>query len=848
MPYKGEMPPLSFTGIHTACISGENGSGKSAIIDAITWALWGKARAKSDDDLVYQGEATMEVEFEFALDNELYRIIRKHSRPKSGRTSGKGSLDLFIYSGSSFNAISADTKTQTEQKITQLLHMDYETFINSAFLRQGHAGEFSRQTPARRKEVLTSILGLNQYDEYETKAKEKARSAQEERLKLEASIGEAAAELEKRTVIETEFAQAETMLRDIDQTLIASRTRRDSLRTRRQELASLDAHRQQLNESLARHKTDLALWETTRTESLSKITTFQQLVAKQESIKEGCARLSHARKQDDDLSGKAKRLYQLKERRGVLEREFLQAQSEQSTRYKVAEDRIAKLEERAGRLTDLRREMAATQPRYKELRDTQFFVTNYRAVSKDNAQLMARYTSDIEGLKREISQIQEKRQLLITPSDGIHCPLCESDLGEDQLALVKEKLDQDEAGKNALILELEQSCQGLAAQIAKLNRDLDRVEADYKTKNEALARDVGRLTEAIKEASGAEEQLVSERAELARIAECLTRRDYAADTIARLTEVEAAIAAVDYDELKHQALKNELQELARFESLGRAVEEALRLLPEEQARADKAENMRSAITERITHDQAASQELTAKLADLPGLEQELARVETEEQGLSARHQEAQQHLGSLKGRLNYLNALSVKLKERQHALALAQHRQGIFDELALAFGKKGLQAMLIETALPEIEDETNRLLTRMTDGRMNVTFETQRDTKKGDVSETLDIKIADELGTRNYEMFSGGEAFRIDFAIRIALSRLLARRAGAPLPTIIIDEGFGTQDADGIDKLKEAISSIQAEFKKIIVITHIEELKDAFPVRINVVKTADGSKIQISES
>jgi len=83
-------------------------------------------------------------------------------------------------------------------------------------------------------------------------------------------------------------------------------------------------------------------------------------------------------------------------------------------------------------------------------------------------------------------------------------------------------------------------------------------------------------------------------------------------------------------------------------------------------------------------------------------------------------------------------------------------------------------------------------------------------------------------------------------AIRIALSRLLARRAGAPLPTLIIDEGFGTQDAVGIEKLKEAITAIQDDFEKILVITHIEELRDAFPARIDVVKTEDGSKISMN--
>jgi exonuclease SbcC len=149
-------------------------------------------------------------------------------------------------------------------------------------------------------------------------------------------------------------------------------------------------------------------------------------------------------------------------------------------------------------------------------------------------------------------------------------------------------------------------------------------------------------------------------------------------------------------------------------------------------------------------------------------------------------------------------------------------------------------------ALPEIEIEANRLLARMTDNRMHVKFETQRETKKGTVQETLDIAIADELGTRNYEMFSGGEAFRINFAVRIALSRLLARRKGAPLPTLIIDEGFGTQDNTGIEKLKEAITSIQDDFNKILVITHLEEFKDAFPARIDVTKTAEGSMITVN--
>jgi exonuclease SbcC len=113
------------------------------------------------------------------------------------------------------------------------------------------------------------------------------------------------------------------------------------------------------------------------------------------------------------------------------------------------------------------------------------------------------------------------------------------------------------------------------------------------------------------------------------------------------------------------------------------------------------------------------------------------------------------------------------------------------------------------------------------------------------VTETLDIEIADELGTRGYEMYSGGEAFRINFAIRVALSKMLARRAGAHLRTLFIDEGFGSQDEDGRNKLVEAINIIQADFDMILVITHIEELRDSFPVHVVVEKTQEGSMVSV---
>ena len=98
-------------------------------------------------------------------------------------------------------------------------------------------------------------------------------------------------------------------------------------------------------------------------------------------------------------------------------------------------------------------------------------------------------------------------------------------------------------------------------------------------------------------------------------------------------------------------------------------------------------------------------------------------------------------------------------------------------------------------------------------------------------------------------MFSGGEAFRIDFALRVALSQVLARRSGAEVPLLFIDEGFGTQDTTGRQRLVEAVSTLwnDPSFHDglILVITHIDEIKNQFDSRIEVTKTEHGSRFEV---
>jgi len=233
-------------------------------------------------------------------------------------------------------------------------------------------------------------------------------------------------------------------------------------------------------------------------------------------------------------------------------------------------------------------------------------------------------------------------------------------------------------------------------------------------------------------------------------------------------------------------------------------------------------------------------------AGLAEVERDWGTAEAELRSQRMEQGRLREALGAVRQHLNTMDFTAKRRDERRSELQRVLLERSIYQELTQAFGKKGLQAMLIETAIPEIEDEANRLLGILTDGRMRVSFQTHRGARSGDATiETLDIVIRDELGERPYELYSGGEAFRVNFAIRIALSKLLARRAGARLQTLVVDEGFGSQDEQGRERLVDAIRAIQTEFEKIFVITHLSDIKDLFDTRIEVTKTPAGSIITI---
>ena len=168
MSYGEDTPPLDFSRFTTACLTGDNGHGKSTLLDAITWALWGETRAKSLDDVVRLGQDEAEVEFIFDLESERYRVLRKRSLKTR-----QSALELqgFDQATQRYRPLSGASIRETEAKIVQLLHMNYDTFINSVFVLQGRADEFTTRRPGERKRILADILGLSVYDALEARAR-----------------------------------------------------------------------------------------------------------------------------------------------------------------------------------------------------------------------------------------------------------------------------------------------------------------------------------------------------------------------------------------------------------------------------------------------------------------------------------------------------------------------------------------------------------------------------------------------------------------------------------------------------------------------------------------------------
>lgn len=479
--------------------------------------------------------------------------------------------------------------------------------------------------------------------------------------------------------------------------------------------------------------------------------------------------------------------------------------------------------------------VAELQAEGKEMGDR--FRTNRQTIETLTTQIatFSQTVAQRPQLEKSLQTQQQRQAQAQARLDEISQTLAEWEAGEaTQLAELEAALSEDSLAElRAQVVELGTAVQNKAI-----------LEAERRQQEQLVANDEARLAELNR---FMDEWAESGEARLTAVRQQLEAGDFAAEAQAALAALNAEIAELGYDAEAHSAARQARETLAdaseKFQQLKQA-EAAVK--PLEDALADGAQQIEaqshSQAKLKQQHETAVAElaQMEADGGDLQGMENEVFALREEQITANQRVAVAQ-------------NRLDVLADQRQRRAELAEQRTAVrqqiqrLKQLEKACGKGGVQALLIEQAIPELEQRANELLDRLTGGEMQVAFVTQRQLKSRDaLAETLDIHIQDSAGERPYDNYSGGEQFRVNFAIRLALSQLLAKRAGARLQTLVIDEGFGSQDPNGRQRLIEAINTIQNDFKRILVITHIDELRDAFPTRIEVSKTPSGSQITLN--
>ncbi|MFN6141282.1 MAG: AAA family ATPase [Pseudanabaena sp.] len=983
---------LDFSGLHVACICGANGAGKSSLLEAISWVVWGASRAASEDDVIHVGTKETQVDFTFIASGEVYRVIRTRSRNSST------SLEFQVQSEGKFKSLTERKVRSTQQSIISHLKMDYETFVNSAYLRQGRADEFMLKRPSDRKQILADMLALSQYDDLAERAKDIARNSKAESAVLENLL----AHLQEQILAGAEIApQLETLrsqLLDLQTWENRDRAKLQAVEDLQKQYTSVSQQliwQQQQQTSLSGNLTQIERQLASQQKQLQQIEVY---LRERSLILQDYECYQLLSNQETELERKFQKYQQLSERRGDFSHKLASLQSElkgQLRHYQAQLESLVQQEtdlqgvlsratEIEAAITELHKARAVLQEfdrlhaqstplvhRYQTLKhqlereETKLTAKLEELVAKrDQLQLQVkdrdRLLNHAQELDRQIDALQKKqvyqqrvhekglerrdflerlktrladtetafnkleakmRQLTVPNAP---CPLCDRPLDEAHWQLVQKKHKQESRDLQADIWVVKEQQAASNCEIEVLREEYRLLKKELAPLNDLIQRK-GTLQERLKAISESVQRLEIINAEIQDLSDRLQTKNYLREAWEEMELIDHNIHKFAYDEKNHALARGDIErwrwaeiKQSELKNAQRQADNLSQKIPDLQLKINQLDErlQKNLIDLEVQHEleqcdraltqlgydpdfhqqlRTQKQELTLSLLryqeliraeeEYPELQQQVSHLQQSQtkqqqelqiitnqitelqsqiQSLQGDHgreiQVLKQNLQNWRSRMDSLLALIGSLQQAQQQLeqsrqreqeTIAQietacQRQRIHTELYQAFGKNGIQALMLENILPQIEVEANQILAQLSDRQLNVRFITQKSGKKSDrLIETLDIEIADTKGTRPYETYSGGEAFRINFAVRLALSRVLAQRKGSTLQTLIIDEGFGSQDQLGCDRLVSAINAIAHDFECILVITHMPLMKEAFNTLIEVSKNGDGSSVQL---
>lgn len=893
LSYGSQSDIIDFEPHHLICLTGKNGHGKSALLDAITWALWGQARkiagvTRGDEHFIRLGENNMSVTLDFICNNQRYRVGRDFSIANNKRGVSQLYFGIFKTEIDAYISLTEKNSRDTQEKINMLLGIDYETFINSIFLRQGQSNEFSKKSPLERKEIISTLLGLSRYENLKQRAVEKQRSCEKEYEILGHLINSAKTELSSKEDVARQLPAIDAQL---------------------DRLSNLKKEQEQLLQSLKIEQKASSDARTTFTIKLKMVDEQQRIVSNREQrlVEHLRIRRDYFHQKNSLLQKRpAVPLETIRTKKIILEKGRVQLQQ-------LKTDLLTFTHKKQERFTTLAQEFQVIRHK-KELELNEILIHHQQSESQSN--LLEKKLTE----KKELF-VEAQKQLAVFLAEATQHKKTTEKAPSRELLLNKatRTLDRWHLLQKNFETEIKkteanqvQLCATTASACPLCKQNLPhqlhmQLQKDVSKKLTHLTHQCMRLKKIIPAIKNQIALLQKEQNDIAHARELMEKAQ-------RTYEQQEILLKISAEELQY--LQKEYTALLKIgaDTAALHAEQSQQLVQMTQSHTEKIslDQEIAALTAQISDIEKQVTELTranfeAQIAECDTLIEEINAYHNEEQILAIKreqyhHQrieiiqciteirnakknisELQDEISVMQGQAAGYDAIEQQIKEQENLLLQLQQRQNscleqkgalskqiqllekrseeltAFTEkmahfgqlkedyllLSQALGKNGIQAFIIEQAVPELEQEANLLLSKLTNNQAQVMFESLRDLKSGGTKETLDIKISDAMGIRPYELFSGGEAFRIDFALRIALSKLLARRAGTSLQTLIIDEGFGSQDEEGLALIQEALYMIQDDFEKIIIVSHLPDMKLNFPTNFVVTKNAAGSSVTV---
>jgi len=859
LSYGTTLQTINFDPYHLIYLSGKNGHGKSALLEALTWVIWGAGRktltsVKPDQGLIRLGQTHMIVIAEFSSNNHRYKIRREVTLQRNKIVLNL-EFGLYDKNHNRWTPLTEKTTKDTQNKIESIIGLSYESFINSAFLKQGNANEFSKKSARERKEVFSEILGLGLYETIRTKAFQKIKSEQNNLaaiVTMKTKIDEILIQKKDTYIL---FLKAEDDRSHVQKKLIECTHYYHELEKKYTKVNVQWLHAQEQIQYCKGLKTNLMMIidemkknyhpiRKEKKELLNKaiVLSFKQTelrVKIEEQEKFFTQRLELEQKIVDlekiinqEIAQKNHAINELNQLNNALQSLILQKKNITQLLNQIPS------EEQLKTFDDLYFHNEHKKRFLEKCLENRKIIYQNLLVKRNTLILF------IEEIKDKINLISKQED------QDPACPLCNQNLSMNRKKFLQNSLEKDQVLTEKKLEKIKLLIPYCKEKTIALHNQVVRLEkqsAEYAHQKKIFEDQLGKAHALIQELTIIQqketqlEKIVFENTNTLYIQWESAESNYY-QTIISKDQYKGLLDSIIYDRNNHIEIKKSLTDTDELVlDLQKQLQEVIK---KQKALLEKFTQMRTIKQEIVDIEQSYDNNLEKQLHILQKEKDSLKIILTR---LEEEKDVHNNYFFELKTRLEHYKTLEAEYTRLIDEEKSTTDTITDYQIIAHAVSKDGLQALLIEEAIPDIEVDANALLAKLTNNQTQLFIESLKDLKSGGTKETLDIKISDNMGIRPYEMFSGGEAFRIDLALRIAISKLLAKRAGTALQTLIIDEGFGSQDEEGLMAIMDAMYKIQNDFEKIIVVSHLPAMKDQFPVHFVVEKKPHGSEISVKE-